>query len=637
MSFGFFLQIIRAHREGGWLDKDESKWSAPVLFDGVNSLSDLLTSFTVYKGLEILYLIARIISFPSFQLALHMFVGTHSRSIASTIDLRDCILSIGGRHLGTMMRSWLTRTGFPTVQYWTEYDSQAREFRVRLRQTGYENKPLLDQDPWMLPLVWAVVKDRIILREGLHVMRHLDDVIIIPNLPAELDFISLGQQWSFYGRLKHMNSTDPVLFRRAVEDPDAFSRLMAFSDICETERARIVSLLVTKERREAQRMYYECGACIMPRRYENELREGTDEYDTASTCGTNETFTATDDDGGGSLKCLRCTRAAPYRDGRVEGRATRFSDPTQEMQQSQGHQAGERRSGHRDSYRCNNAAGETVYRSMTSDDGKDMCPASPLPPSLSHRQQEQQPPQQRMQHRQHREPQQLEGDGVDGVDGGGDDESGDDEKGGLCGGGECVSTNAVRGFSASVTVNMASSREASGSMLQQPAVEVEIANPKREHSSPSSPSANLSVDTTPPQPSPLPLPGSPGSPTSSTATSLSQYSEDSRDLQYVYPGDAVDDMSGVRLLYSRVHASIIKDEALSLGVRGRLLEGFKVGSTVLLFICLFAISLITQLTVFPLCRYFEVLINSCLRVLCLHSSLSPSLSLHFVAAYGIRP
>ncbi len=173
------------------------------------------------------------------------------------------------------MRLWLSRTGFPTVQYWTEYDSQAREFRVRLRQTGFENKPLLDQDPWTVPLSWAVVIDGMVIREGIHVMSHTKDLLVIPGVPVAPDFISLGRQWSFYGRLKHMNATDRVLKMKAVKDPDAYNRLMAFASICETERTRLVCAIVEEQRQQ--------------RRRRRRLWDGGDANSNSSAIGTNGT------------------------------------------------------------------------------------------------------------------------------------------------------------------------------------------------------------------------------------------------------------------------------------------------------------------------------------------------------------
>lgn len=110
-----------------------------------------------------------------------------------------------GVDLVKMAKGWLQRTGYPTLVV-EEETWEGGNGKVKVRQTGFEEKLEDERYPWIVPIKWAAVKDGKVVEEGLVILQEEKGEIAIKG--EKPDFVSIACDWSFYGDVKNEAGTD---------------------------------------------------------------------------------------------------------------------------------------------------------------------------------------------------------------------------------------------------------------------------------------------------------------------------------------------------------------------------------------------------------------------------------------------
>lgn len=200
---------------------------------GFNTTHDLISSTTYAKGPEFIGMVSRMLGPDMFMRALDAYYVRFSHKTATTADWIACMEDVSGLELRNMAHGWLRRIGHPTlVLQSAQYDAAQHTYTIRLRQHGHAaHASHAHPGPWVFPVLWALVKDGRDLTSG---TLHLDSEsaqILVANVAAEPDFVSLGRGWSFFGRLDLAAMDARQLMCQARSDPDVCGRYFAFRRI----------------------------------------------------------------------------------------------------------------------------------------------------------------------------------------------------------------------------------------------------------------------------------------------------------------------------------------------------------------------------------------------------------------------
>jgi len=230
----------------GPLAVDASPNSMAIEPEGFNVTSELVSAMTYSKAPEFVRMLALVMGGEDkFHKGLHLYHTKFSHSNATTQDFLDCMQEVSGVDLSRMARGWLRRTGHPTVTYVSSYDEASKTYTVNFTQTGWEVHG--DNDPWVIPIDWALVKDGKNIREGVYIFDEAKSTLTIQNVDVKPDFISVGRDWSFFGRIVNGNNDRAQIELQATSDPDAINRRFAYAQLADEERSRIIRALVNRD------------------------------------------------------------------------------------------------------------------------------------------------------------------------------------------------------------------------------------------------------------------------------------------------------------------------------------------------------------------------------------------------------
>jgi len=230
----------------GPLALDNAPNSMAVEPEGFNRTQELISAMTYTKAPEFTRMVELIIGKTNFAKGLDHYHTKFANSNATTDDWIHSMEEVSGVSLTAMAAGWLKRTGFPTVAYSGEYDAKSQSYVLSMKQTGFENKPQGKNQPWEMPIDWALVKDGQVTHSGVFKLSEASATLTIPNVSTKPDFVSFARDWSFFGLSKNDKATQEELTVQALSDPDLVNRYLAYRAVADIEKAKVIEGLVAK-------------------------------------------------------------------------------------------------------------------------------------------------------------------------------------------------------------------------------------------------------------------------------------------------------------------------------------------------------------------------------------------------------
>ncbi|GMH63904.1 hypothetical protein TL16_g03833 [Triparma laevis f. inornata] len=242
-------QVAYAQAPGtGPLALDKAPSSMAVEPAGFNTTQELVSAMTYSKAPEFIRMVQAILGKEKFVQALFNYHSKFAFSNATSGQWVDCMCDFSPPDvdLKLMAKGWLQRTSFPTLVVESEEVANSN-LTVSLKQVGFAERAKEEERyPWMIPVEWSAVKDGKSVKSGLYILKEETGSIAIENMSADsFDFVSVACDWSFYGDVKNHAMTDAKKLCQAKTDPDTVNRFLAFQNILDNEKCKIVEALRT--------------------------------------------------------------------------------------------------------------------------------------------------------------------------------------------------------------------------------------------------------------------------------------------------------------------------------------------------------------------------------------------------------
>jgi len=212
----------------GPLAQDKLSTSMAIEPEGFNQSQELVSAVTYSKAPEFIRMVELILGNEQFDINLDQYYTKYHLGNASSMQWLECMQG-GGFDFSQLAKTWLKRPGYPDVTYSTSYDDGAKEYRVKISQTGFENLPDPEnRGPWEIPVDWALVKDGKVTKEGVYRFVDATGELVITDVSEKPDFLSFARGWSFFGTTKQEGETAEMQRLQAKTDPDMVNRYFAF-------------------------------------------------------------------------------------------------------------------------------------------------------------------------------------------------------------------------------------------------------------------------------------------------------------------------------------------------------------------------------------------------------------------------
>ena len=114
--------------------------------------------------------------------------------------------------------------GSVEVAVWAHGVLPCTRYTVTVTQTGFEKGPADNNGPWDFPVDWGLVTRGAVTHEGVWRMTKAEETFTIAGVPQEPDFLSFARGWSFFGRVDASSTSNEVLVKQAMSDPDVTNR-----------------------------------------------------------------------------------------------------------------------------------------------------------------------------------------------------------------------------------------------------------------------------------------------------------------------------------------------------------------------------------------------------------------------------
>nr|CCA16421.1 metalloprotease family M01 putative [Albugo laibachii Nc14] len=229
----------------GPLAEDKSATSLSIEPEGFNQTQELVSAVTYSKAPEFVRMVELIIGEDQFHKALDVYHTRYSFGNATTLNWINCMEEVSKCSLKDLARTWLKRPGHPHVTYSTSYESTTCEYKVWMKQTGFENMPSDNAGPWVIPVDYALIKGGKVMKEGLFTFSEKEFSYVIKDVKEKPDFFSFARGWSFFGTSKSEDNSIDVLVKQTKSDPDSVNRYQGYRMVADLEKAKIINGLLS--------------------------------------------------------------------------------------------------------------------------------------------------------------------------------------------------------------------------------------------------------------------------------------------------------------------------------------------------------------------------------------------------------
>ncbi|HTY14148.1 MAG TPA: M1 family metallopeptidase [Methanoregulaceae archaeon] len=224
---------------GGTLALDAGAASMPIEPEGFNDPNDLITSITYVKGPEFVRMIETLVGPKNFVKGLDAYHTRYRHANATWQQWIQAMENISGIDLLEMASTWLHQKHYPDIRVRDHYSPDTRTLTLFLSQSGYGQGK-----PWTYPFRVALVdgEGRDIVERTFRVSGKEEEFTI-----ADVEkpcFISINRGYSCYGKALH-ETDDGSLYLQAGKDPDTTGRFIAFYQLADIEKMKILESGIT--------------------------------------------------------------------------------------------------------------------------------------------------------------------------------------------------------------------------------------------------------------------------------------------------------------------------------------------------------------------------------------------------------
>lgn len=229
--------------------QDESVASMPIEPDGFNDPNELISHITYIKAPEFVRMIQTLIGKEKFVQGLHLYHSRFKHSNATRKQWLESMEEASGMKLMDMAHAWLKKIHFPKVEAKTNYADN--KFTISLEQINAHEK-----DFWEFPFSVALFdKDGKIIAERTERVNAKKFDIIFSDVEKPA-FVSLNRDYSFYGKVLYKESEEELLLKLR-KDNDIINRYMAYYELMDREKTRLIENPESEVRKEIIDLYFE--------------------------------------------------------------------------------------------------------------------------------------------------------------------------------------------------------------------------------------------------------------------------------------------------------------------------------------------------------------------------------------------
>ncbi|MDO8628500.1 MAG: M1 family metallopeptidase, partial [Nanoarchaeota archaeon] len=235
---------------GGTLQEDAGLTSMAIEPEGFNDTNELITGITYVKAPEFIQMIETTIGKEAFNKGLNNYYTKFKHSNATRYDWIASMEQASKKKLATMAEQWLTTTGYPEVKATTKYDKKKKTVTITLKQTTPEKKART------LPLPLVIFNQQgKKTHEQLYLITKLSQTIIIKQ-QEEPGFISINRNHAAYIKLEQ-TTTEEALIKQLNNDDDPVNKYLAFYQLYDKEKIRLLQKTTEQPRKELLQHYYQ--------------------------------------------------------------------------------------------------------------------------------------------------------------------------------------------------------------------------------------------------------------------------------------------------------------------------------------------------------------------------------------------
>ncbi|QTL04227.1 aminopeptidase N [Aquabacter sp. L1I39] len=136
--------------------EDGGPLSHPVRPDLYREINNFYTATVYEKGAEVVRMLRTLLGEDGFRAGMDLYFDRHDGDAATIEDFLACFSEATGRDL-TQFSLWYTQAGTPKVRVETQYDPQARTYRLDVTQATPPTPGQPDKKPVVIPLAVALL------------------------------------------------------------------------------------------------------------------------------------------------------------------------------------------------------------------------------------------------------------------------------------------------------------------------------------------------------------------------------------------------------------------------------------------------------------------------------------------------
>ncbi|MBI5002468.1 aminopeptidase N C-terminal domain-containing protein [Candidatus Woesearchaeota archaeon] len=217
----------------GTFAEDSSPAAMPIIPKGFNTPDELITGMTYVKAPEFVKMIEILMGKEKFVQALALYHKRFTHGNANTNDWLAAMEEVSGLSFQEMAKGWLYRIGFPRLFVKSAYASG--KLTLTVSQKGFDA-----EGPWQFPFVFCPVdaQGKDMLSTQIYWVKKEKETISV-SLSEKPAYVSVNRNHTLYGTVSFEQS-DEQRSLQALTDSDPVNRYMAFSEILDNEKVKLV-------------------------------------------------------------------------------------------------------------------------------------------------------------------------------------------------------------------------------------------------------------------------------------------------------------------------------------------------------------------------------------------------------------
>ncbi|MEL0081621.1 MAG: aminopeptidase N, partial [Gammaproteobacteria bacterium] len=146
------VRIIRGHQ----FAEDSGPMAHPVQPDSYIEINNFYTVTVYNKGAEVVRMLHTLLGGAQFRKATDLYFARHDGQAATVEDFVRCMEEASGRDL-SQFRRWYQQAGTPVLDLVTDYDQQADQFTLLVKQSCPPTPGQEQKAPFHIPLVIGLI------------------------------------------------------------------------------------------------------------------------------------------------------------------------------------------------------------------------------------------------------------------------------------------------------------------------------------------------------------------------------------------------------------------------------------------------------------------------------------------------